>query len=122
MDKYKNSTKIGKAGDFRIKDHITAINPATEVTKEKYIGGLATADLFIITQNKKYGKKFESSVFIMNKKIGRPTKRDTSKSEKLNIRLTKEDKQLIQDCADRMNISKSDVIVKAIELLNQTVM
>lgn len=58
----------------------------------------------------------------MNKKIGRPTKRDTSKSEKLNIRLTKEDKQLIQDCADRMNISKSDVIVKAIELLNQTVM
>ena len=56
----------------------------------------------------------------MNKKIGRPTKRDTSKSEKLNIRLTKEDKQLIQDCADRMNISKSDVIVKAIELLNQT--
>ena len=58
----------------------------------------------------------------MNKKIGRPTKRDTSKSEKLNIRLTKEDKQLIQDCADRMNISKSDVIVKAIELLNKTVM
>lgn len=58
----------------------------------------------------------------MNKKIGRPTKRDTSKSEKLNIRLTKQDKQLIQDCADRMNISKSDVIVKAIELLNQTVM
>lgn len=58
----------------------------------------------------------------MNKKIGRPTKRYTSKSEKLNIRLTKEDKQLIQDCADRMNISKSDVIVKAIELLNKTVM
>lgn len=58
----------------------------------------------------------------MNKKIGRPTKLDTSKSEKLNIRLTKQDKQLIQDCADRMNISKSDVIVKAIELLNQTVM
>lgn len=58
----------------------------------------------------------------MNKKIGRPTKRDTSKSEKLNIRLTKQDKQLIQDCADRMNISKSDDIVKAIELLNQTVM
>ena len=75
-----------------------------------------------MNKNKKYGKKFESSVFIMNKKIGRPTKRDTSKSEKLNIRLTKEDKQLIQDCADRMNISKSDVIVKAIELLNQTVM
>ena len=54
--------------------------------------------------------------------MGRPTKRDTNKSEKLNIRLTKEDKQLIQDCADRMNISKSDVIVKAIELLNKTVM
>ena len=36
MDKYKNNTKMGKAGDFRIKDHITAINPATEVTKEKY--------------------------------------------------------------------------------------
>lgn len=58
----------------------------------------------------------------MNKKMGRPTKRDTNKSEKLNIRLTKEDKQLIQDCADRMNISKSDVIVKAIELLNKTAM
>ena len=36
MDKYKNNTKMGKAGDFRIMDHITAINPATEVTKVKY--------------------------------------------------------------------------------------
>ncbi len=76
----------------------------------------------MITQNKKYGKKFESSVFIMSKKMGRPTKQDTNKSEKLNIRLTKEDKQLIQYCADKLNLSKSDVIVKAIELLKKTVM
>ena len=54
--------------------------------------------------------------------MGRPIKRDTNKTEKLNIRLTKEDKKLIQDCADKMNISKSDVIVKAIELLKKTVM
>ena len=61
-------------------------------------------------------------VFFMNKKMGRPIKRDTNKTEKLNIRLTKEDKKLIQDCADKMNISKSDVIVKAIELFKKTVM
>ena len=83
---------------------------------------LANYLIYTITQNKKYGKKFEGSVFIMSEKIRIPLKQDTNKTEKLNIRLTKEDKKLIQDCADKFNLSKSDVIVKAVEILNKTVM
>lgn len=47
---------------------------------------------------------------------GRPPK-DNSRRCTLNLRLTDNEKQRIQNCADRLNLSRTDTILKGIDMV-----
>jgi hypothetical protein len=51
----------------------------------------------------------------MSPKTGRPT--SNKKTERLEIRLTPEEAQDLQECADRLNVSKTEVINKGVQLV-----
>lgn len=51
----------------------------------------------------------------MSPRTGRPT--SNKKTERLEIRLTPEEAQDLQECADRLNLSKTAVINKGIQLI-----
>ncbi len=53
----------------------------------------------------------------MSSRTGRPPLQDVSRTEKLNIRLTKAEKQDIEDCAKQLQISRTDTIMKGIGLI-----
>lgn len=50
-------------------------------------------------------------------KMGRPTKQEQPRSEKLNIRLTAEEKNTINKCAELLNIPRTDAIMLGIKKL-----
>lgn len=52
------------------------------------------------------------------KKIGRPT--TNPRTESMSLRLSKKEKELITEVANKMNISRVDVIVKGVELLDDS--
>ena len=51
----------------------------------------------------------------MSPRTGRPT--SNKKTERLEIRLTPEEVQDLQECADRLNVSKTEVINKGVQLV-----
>ena len=51
----------------------------------------------------------------MSPRTGRPT--SNKKTERLEIRLTPEEAQDLQECADRLNVSKTEVIIKGVQLV-----
>ena len=51
----------------------------------------------------------------MSPRTGRPT--SNKKTERLEIRLTPEEAQNLQECADRLNVSKTEVINKGVQLV-----
>lgn len=51
----------------------------------------------------------------MPPRTGRPT--SNKKTERLEIRLTPEEAQDLQECADRLNVSKTEVINKGVQLV-----
>nr|DAQ34165.1 MAG TPA: hypothetical protein [Caudoviricetes sp.] len=51
----------------------------------------------------------------MSPRTGRPT--SNKKTERLEIRLTPEEAQDLQECADRLNVSKTEVINKGVQLV-----
>lgn len=51
---------------------------------------------------------------------GRPPK-ENPRNINLNIRLTKEESKRIQDCADLLNITRTDAIMKGIELVEKEI-
>lgn len=53
----------------------------------------------------------------MSPRTGRPPLQDVSRTEKLNIRLTKTEKQDIEDCAEQLKLSRTDTIMKGIGLI-----
>lgn len=53
----------------------------------------------------------------MSPRTGRPPLQDVSRTEKLNIRLTKAEKQDIEDCAGQLKLSRTDTIMKGIGLI-----
>lgn len=53
--------------------------------------------------------------------MGRPPLQKTSRSEDLNIRLTKQEKDDIQYCAEKLEISRTDAIMKGISLLKKEI-
>lgn len=55
------------------------------------------------------------------KKVGRPPLQKTSRSEDLNIRLTKQEKEDIQYCAEKLEVSRTDAIMKGISLLKKEI-
>ena len=53
----------------------------------------------------------------MSPRTGRPPKGEESRTERINIRVSKTEAQMIQDCADQMQASRTDVIMRGIYLL-----
>lgn len=51
---------------------------------------------------------------------GRPPK-ENPRNINLNIRLTKEESKRIQDCADALKITRTDVIMQGIELVEKEI-
>lgn len=52
----------------------------------------------------------------MSPRTGRPPK-ENPRNVNLNIRVTKGEAQLIQECADRLQTTRTEVIVKGVALL-----
>lgn len=53
----------------------------------------------------------------MSPKMGRPPKGDQSRTKKITIRISDQEAQTIQECADRMKTTRTDAIVAGIDLL-----
>lgn len=49
----------------------------------------------------------------MSPRTGRP-KSDNPKNISLNLRLSKDEADLIQECADKLEISRTEVIIKGV--------
>jgi len=52
----------------------------------------------------------------MSPRTGRP-KADNARDKKLNIRLRQEELDLIQECADKLDKTRTDAIMEGIKLL-----
>ena len=57
----------------------------------------------------------------MSPRTGRPPIKETSRSEKLNIRLTKQEKEEIEYCSEKLNLSRTDTIMKGIGLVKEEI-
>lgn len=57
----------------------------------------------------------------MSPRKGRPPINSESRKEKLNIRLTKEEKKRIDKCAEMLEISRTDTIMKGIGLIENEI-
>lgn len=55
----------------------------------------------------------------MSPRTGRPPIQEESRKEKLNIRLTKKEKEDIEYCSDKLNLSRTDTIMKGIGLIKE---
>ena len=51
----------------------------------------------------------------MSPRTGRPT--SNKKTERLEIRLTPDEAQLLQECADKLHLTKTEVINKGVQLV-----
>ena len=54
----------------------------------------------------------------MSPRTGRPPKENPRKVN-LNLRLTREEAAMIQDCADAMNTTRTEVIVQGVRLVRE---
>ena len=52
----------------------------------------------------------------MNPRTGRP-KSNNPRDVKMNIRLTKDEADMIQECADKLQTSRTNTIIKGVEKL-----
>lgn len=57
----------------------------------------------------------------MSPRTGRPPINGETRKEKLNIRLTKEEKERIEKCAEKLRISRTDTIMKGIGLVENEI-
>lgn len=55
----------------------------------------------------------------MSPRTGRPPKGDAKKNIRLEIRITKEKSEQLKECADRLNISRAEVIERGIDLVDE---
>lgn len=53
----------------------------------------------------------------MSPRTGRPPLQETSRNEHLSIRLTKQEKEEINDCSEKLRMSRTDTIMKGIGLV-----
>lgn len=51
--------------------------------------------------------------------VGRP-KKENPRNVNLNIRLTKDEAKKIQDCADKLGITRTDTIMKGIHMVEKS--
>ena len=52
----------------------------------------------------------------MKAKIGRP-KSDNTRNKSLNLRLRQEELDLIQECSEKLNLTRTDTIIESIRRL-----
>lgn len=52
----------------------------------------------------------------MSPRTGRPHK-ENPRNVNLNIRVTKDEAKMIQDCADRLSTTRTEVIVKGVRMV-----
>lgn len=52
----------------------------------------------------------------LKKKMGRP-KSENPRNESLNIRLTKQEAELIRECAEKLDMSRTDTIMLGIQMV-----
>ena len=50
------------------------------------------------------------------KKMGRPPK-ENPRNISLNLRLTKDESALLQECADKLSTSRTEVIIKGVKMV-----
>ena len=55
----------------------------------------------------------------MSPRTGRPPK-ENPRNVSLNLRLTREEADLIQECADSLNTTRTEVIVKGVKLVRES--
>lgn len=55
----------------------------------------------------------------MSPKTGRPPKGEQKRTGKITIRVSELEANKIQDCADRLNITRTDAIMAGIDLLEE---
>ncbi len=55
----------------------------------------------------------------MSPRTGRPIKGTSKRDKSLQLRLSGEELSLLDECARRLNISRTDVISKGIRLVNE---
>ena len=53
----------------------------------------------------------------MSPRTGRPPKGEQTRTNKITIRISDDEAQKIQDCADRLEKSRTDAIMAGIDLL-----
>nr|DAG42318.1 MAG TPA: NikA, BACTERIAL CONJUGATION, RELAXASE, DNA [Caudoviricetes sp.] len=63
----------------------------------------------------------KSEVIKMSPRTGRPPKLGESKTVSLQLRITKETADKLQECADALSISRTEVIEKGIETVHERV-
>lgn len=56
----------------------------------------------------------------MSPRIGRPPK-ENPRNINLNIRITEEESNRIKDCANKLNITRTDAIMKGIEMVEKNI-
>lgn len=56
----------------------------------------------------------------MSPRTGRPPK-ENPRNVNLNIRITKEEAQRIQNCANKLNMTRTDTIMRGIEMVEKEV-
>lgn len=55
------------------------------------------------------------------KKMGRPIKNDNPRTLKMTIMLSQREKDDIQYCADRLQVSRTDALIKGIQKLKKDI-
>ena len=53
----------------------------------------------------------------LSPRTGRPPKGEQTRTQKITIRISDQEAQKIQECADKMNSTRTDAIVAGIDLL-----
>lgn len=53
------------------------------------------------------------------KKTGRPTKGPTARTEKIGIRLSSSELELLTKCAEELEMTRTDTIIKGLTLLEK---
>ncbi len=56
----------------------------------------------------------------MSPRTGRPPK-DNPRNVNLNIRITKEESERIQNCANKLNLTRTDTIMKGISMVEKEI-
>ena len=56
----------------------------------------------------------------MSPKTGRPPK-ENPRNISLNIRITKDEASLIQDCADKLKTTRTDVIIEGVRMVEEKI-